>query len=112
VLSLRNSKKPKNPKHKKRLQPNKRLFKELKMIKLQHKQLIINLPKKLSHQMKKKMIQSLVLVKSMEISRKPKTFSMPMVRLMAKNKDMVLKKNLRNHKLKFSKVKTVLKKKV
>ena len=62
--------------------------------------------------MKKKMIQSLVLVKSMEISRKPKTFSMPMVRLMAKNKDMVLKKSLRNHKLKFSKVKTVLKKKV
>ena len=48
----------------------------------------------------------------MEISKKLKMYSTPMVRLMAKNKDMVLKKNLRNHKLKFSKVKTVLKKKV
>ena len=62
--------------------------------------------------MKKKMIQSLVLEKNMEISKKLKMYSTPMVRLMAKNKDMVLKKNLRNHKLKFSKVKTVLKKKV
>ena len=62
--------------------------------------------------MKKKMIQSLVLEKNMEISKKLKMYSTPMVRLMAKNKDMVLKKNLRNRKLKFSKVKTVLKKKV
>ena len=62
--------------------------------------------------MKKKMIQSLVLEKNMEISKKLKMYSTPMVRLMAKNKDMVLKKSLRNHKLKFSKVKTVLKKKV
>jgi hypothetical protein len=107
VLSLRNSKKPKNPKRKKRLQPNKRLIKQLKMIKLQHKQLIINLPKKLSHQMKKKMIQSLVLVKNMGISKNLKMYSTPMVRLMAKNKDMVLKKNLRNLPLKFLKVKTL-----
>lgn len=74
MLSLRNSKKPKNPKRKKRLLPNKRLIKELKMIKLQHKQLIINLPKKLSHQMKKKMIQSLVLAKNMEISKNLKMY--------------------------------------
>ena len=107
MLSLRNSKKPKNPKHKKRLQPNKRLFKELKMNKLQLKQLIINLQKKLSHQMKKKMIQSLVLAKNMEISKKLRMYSTPMVRLMAKNKDMVSKKNLRNLPLKFLQVKTV-----
>ena len=57
--------------------------------------------------MKKKMIQSLVLEKNMEISKKLKMYSTPMVRLMAKNKDMVLKKNLRNLPLKFLKVKTL-----
>ena len=57
--------------------------------------------------MKKKMIQSLVLAKNMEISKKLKMYSTPMVRLMAKNKDTVLKKNLRNHPLKFLQVKTV-----
>ena len=57
--------------------------------------------------MKKKMIQSLVLEKNMEISKKLKMYSTPMVRLMAKNKDMVLKKNLRNLPLKFLQVKTV-----
>lgn len=65
-----------------------------------HKQLIINLAKKLSHQTKKKMIKSLVLVKNMEILKKLKMYSTPMARLMAKNKGTVLKKNLRNHKLK------------
>ena len=57
--------------------------------------------------MKKKTIQSLVLAKNMEISKNLKMYSTPMVRLMAKNKDMVLKKNLRNLPLKFLKVKTV-----
>lgn len=57
--------------------------------------------------MKKKMIQSLVLEKNMVISKKPKMYSTPMVRLKAKNKDMVLKKNLKNDPLKFLQSKTV-----
>lgn len=57
--------------------------------------------------MKKKTIQSLVLEKNMVISKKPKMYSTPMVRLKAKNKDMVLKKNLKNDPLKFLQSKTV-----
>lgn len=57
--------------------------------------------------MKKKMIQSLVLVKNMVISKKPKMYTTLMVSLKAKNKDMVLKKNLKNDPLKFLQSKTV-----
>ena len=57
--------------------------------------------------MKKKMIQSLVLVKNMVISKKPKIYTTLLVSLKAKNKDMVLKKNLKNDPLKFLQSKTV-----
>ena len=101
MLSLRNSKKPKNPKRKKRLQPNKRLFKEM------NKHKIINFRKKSSPQMKKKMIQSLVLARNTETSRKVKMCLTPMASWMAKNKAMALKRSLRNHKLKFLQLKKV-----
>ena len=52
VFSFRKKKKRQNPKYNKWLNSNKKLFKELKINKLQHKHLIVFLSKKLSNNMK------------------------------------------------------------